>query len=184
MKGDFTMFSLLTLRNSKSSVGVITAYAVFFLSESACSPLQVTVVNPADIAKAEGIQHPFQTNFSCVFSGYPNFCGNSFQTPASQRLVIEFISGDCDLDYGIGIYSVTVDTEVGGKLYGHVLSVQAPVSYGNRPKTISQPVRLYADPNTRIQIFVSLTGNNPIGWTCSFGVSGQAVDVPWFFAGS
>lgn len=58
----------------------------------------VTVVNPADIAKAEGIQTPFQSSAGCVFSSeFSGLCFANIAAPASQRLVIEFVSAFCNV---------------------------------------------------------------------------------------
>src|SRR5947207_2636834 len=61
---------------------------------SPSSPLPVTVTNPADIAKAEGVQHPYQASVAC---GFPdNTCTGSINTPNNQRLILEYVSGFCE----------------------------------------------------------------------------------------
>lgn len=131
----------------------------------------VTVVNPADIAKAEGIQHPFQAgDIECIVSGFE--CGGSLTAPPTQRLVIEFVSASCGLNPGIVIIGAALQTFVAGGSAHHFFAAPPPSS-----KNLSQQVRLYADPGSDLVFSLELSGANP-GGNCIFSVSGQAIAVP------
>jgi hypothetical protein len=136
----------------------------------------VTVVNPADIAKAEGIQHPYQMGeIDCPFDPpFLNACLGHLNTPPTQRLVIEFVSAACGLDAGVTFTRASITTNVGAGIQGvtHHLAVPAPPS-----ANISQLVRIYADPATTMSFSVETTANNP-GAACIFSLSGQTIDVP------
>jgi len=131
----------------------------------------VTVVNPADIAKAEGIQQPYSNIISCSFDKLFGGCGAAITAPPSQRLVIEFVSGFCQFSNAsnsLRVVQLFVNTG-GGDEVGNILSIQAP-------GTISQLVRLYADPSSQVR-FDALAFSGDSGG-CFFTVSGQAVTVP------
>ena len=51
------------------------------------NPAPTTVVNPADFAKAEGIQQPYQNSVFCSESNSAT-CSASFKSPTNQRLVV------------------------------------------------------------------------------------------------
>src|SRR5262249_27663935 len=135
----------------------------------------VTVVNPADIAKAEGIQHPYQAGeIVCSFTDFsPNGCLGHMDTPPTQRLVIEFISFVCGLNPGVRIAGASITTKVGpGQGVTHHLAVPAAPS-----NAIGQQVRIYADPASTMSLNVETTADNPAA-ACIFSLSGQAIDVP------
>ena len=60
------------------------------------APVAVTIINPASIAKAEGVQHPFQLAVSCESTGSAT-CESPFKLPANRRLVIEYVSSRCNV---------------------------------------------------------------------------------------
>jgi hypothetical protein len=141
----------------------------------------VTVVNPGDFAKAEGIQQPYQTYATCSFGGggfEDQECDVTIQTPATQRLVIEFVTGQCSLVGNNGIYNAIIGTTAGGNFVAHYLAVQ-PRSFpapgnGTLQQTISQQLRIYADPLSTIEFNVFASGPNTPE-VCFFTLSGQAV---------
>lgn len=78
-----------------TSVGLLGATLLY-----GCTPMPtpVIVTNPADIAKAEGIQQPYQAQAHCNFAkAFPDACNATITSPPSQRLVIEFVSVSCGL---------------------------------------------------------------------------------------
>jgi hypothetical protein len=179
------MFTITTLRRDFTFlVGVVTALAAFFLPGAAWAvgSTPVTVVNPADIAKAEGIQQPYQARTFCTFTtSDPLNCLATISSPQSQRLVIEFVSGNCAIaaSNGNNILTATIGTIIGGNFVDHTLAPQPPVPtlQGTQFVNISQQVRLYADPLTIIQFHVN-TVNPSTQENCQFNLSGQAVTVP------
>lgn len=141
----------------------------------------VTVVNPADIAKALGIQHPYQKEVLCQWPNDNNHCDVSFTSPTNQRLVFEYISGQCNLNPGMQILDVNVITIAGGARAVHNLGIVNPAGgnfFGNVLVSFGQTVRLYADQGTQVEVTVleSNVGNNL--QVCTFALSGQAVNVP------
>jgi hypothetical protein len=144
----------------------------------------VTVTNPADIAKAEGIQHPFHAEIDCtVQDGFS--CNGTFalssSSNANQKITIEYVSGACNIDQG------------NGATRGHMILFDA---VGNNPETkvipisdhfgvnpggeqilaFGQPTRLYAVPNGSIQVFFEAIKSDPTIFTCAYFLSGQGVD--------
>jgi hypothetical protein len=171
------MLGISTVRSVLLLMTVVLGAFSFSLPTWALGSTPVTVVNPGDIAKAEGIQQPYQANVSCTFGqAFPfnNSCDTNFGTPSSQRLVIEFVSGQCPLEANNIVTEAAILTTVGGGgTIRHYLSVQQPSS---QPSTISQPVRIYADPSSTI--FFEVITLNPNKFGCQFSVSGQAITVP------
>src|SRR6516225_850471 len=89
----------------------------------------VTVDNPEDIAKAEGIQTPFQTEEACDFKG--TTCLVAFNIlPPSQRLVIEFLSGACGVIGNNVISLVRLTTTVSGVAANHAFVIGPPLNSG------------------------------------------------------
>jgi hypothetical protein len=134
----------------------------------------VTVVNPADIAKAEEIQQPYADAISCTFTNncpqFGNSCQGKASVPATQRLILEFVAGGCTQSRTINF--IQIRTQFSADIFsdlGYQLVLQPPVN------PISQPVRLYAFPSTEISFFVSA---DPGAGSCSLVFSGQAVAVP------
>ena len=147
----------------------------------------VTVVNPADIAKAEGIQHPFQGNIICSdtsTNGAATFCDGATTTPPGKRLVIEYVAAECGLDAGEALRRVFVHTETQALFEGggvgssgdHSLNVLDHFGVAQFV-AMGQPVRFYADPNTQIKVSAQETGAHN-DFFCTFDFVGQAIDVP------
>jgi hypothetical protein len=160
------MFKTSTFRVAAILAGICLCGPAWALGST-----PVTVVNPADIAKAEGIQQPYSNIISCSFDKLFGGCGAAITAPPSQRLVIEFVSGFCQFSNAsnsLRVVQLFIKTG-GGDEVGNVLSIQAP-------GTISQLVRLYADPSSEVR-FDALAFSGVSGG-CFFTVSGQAVAVP------
>ena len=141
----------------------------------------VTVVNPADIAKAEGIQHPYQNDVICDFSSGAQACSASFTSPTNQRLVLEYISGNCGLASGLQLTQIGITTQLGEQFHTeqHLLAVPAGVtSFGAQEFTFGQTVRLYADQNSTIEASAVANNLNSNVSFCRIVFSGQAIDVP------
>jgi hypothetical protein len=148
----------------------------------------VTVTNPADIAKAEGIQHSFQANLQCANStsnGFATFCSGTATLPANQRVVIEWVSLECFIDSAELLRRAIVHTatttlfEDGG--FGssgdHTLNIIDHSGAGG-DVSIGQPVRFYGDAGTQISVEAQETGSHAGSFFCTFGFTGQAIDTP------
>lgn len=136
----------------------------------------VTVVNATDLAKATGVQRPFQKSLNCL--GPAANCSASFVVPANQRLVIEYVSARCVLDTGTKLWDLTIETNADGTgPVSHRLTFGDPSAIG---VSVGQPVRLYAAPGSTVQavgIEWVMEGPTP-KFSCQFSLSGQAIDVP------
>jgi hypothetical protein len=167
-----------------TSIAVVLTAICLSGSAWALGSTPVTVVNPADIAKAEGIQTPFQAHGVCTFS--PGVCSGVIDVPPSQRLVIEFVSAFCIVGGNNVISNGTLATSTGGSFVDHYLIASAPISNLGGTQgivTVSQLVRIYTDAGSGgsagggIGFSFESSGNNQ-GNTCDFAVSGQLVAVP------
>ena len=134
------------------------------------APEPVIVSNPADIAKAEGIQQPYQAKADCVFGKpYPDACDATISTPPSQRLVIEFVSASCGLASRVTV--IQLGPFVNGVQVFHKL-------VPNLGYVAGQQVRLYADQSSNILFNVLSSKPEGPGANCFFSISGQAISVP------
>jgi len=98
--------------------------------------------------------------------------------PAGKRLVIEFISGSLSIASGQRFLSAYLRTAVdsGANLRNHYFTpVLAGTSGGVDYFTISQSVRIYANPGTIVYLGSSSTNNNG---TFNGTISGYYVDLP------
>lgn len=148
----------------------------------------VSVVNPVDIAKAQGIQQPFQSQINCnAAGGFGIRCSGAVALPPGQRWVIEYVSASCLLDNTRQTMSqVYVSTSIGGYAPLHYLAIHDRVGAQGDSGTvinvvqIGQPVRLYADAGTSVQFGMGTSGVAQFAGypNCSVSLSGQAVNVP------
>jgi hypothetical protein len=109
------------------------------------------------------IAHPFQTHLCdtapCVASHQ-----DTFSVPSGHRLVIEFVSGRCDVSEATVFLSTTVNGTT-------VLHNFVPLHTSNANGTegsFSQPTRLYADPGTNVVV----TGDVPFPTCTNVTLSG------------
>jgi hypothetical protein len=161
-----------------STFRVAATLATICLSGSAWAlgSTPVTVVNPADIAKAEGIQHPYQKEVHCSFQN--NGCFASLTSPTTQRLVFEYISGSCPMDAAGGQLLLGIFSTVAG--VSATNWIPAPPSIVSDTRAIvnfGQVVRIYADQNTEIDFTAGASGTTSNA-ACTVVFSGQAIDVP------
>jgi hypothetical protein len=116
--------------------------------------------------KDDGLRQPFQAELcdtaSCVTGGQ-----NTLSVPSGHRLVIEFVSGRCDISES----TVFLSTKMHGTTVAHNF---VPVrTVNNTEGSFSQPTRIYADPGTN----VSLSGNVPFPTCVSVTLSGYLSGV-------
>ena len=148
----------------------------------------VTVVNPADIAKAQGIQQPFVSTINCsAAGGFGVRCRGSTSVPAGQRWVIEYVSASCLIDNSSqAVSSVYISASTGGSGTIHYLAIPDHIgAVGDSGFSINvvqfgQAVRIYADAGSSVQFAMGTTGATGFsGYPfCSAVISGQAVSVP------
>ena len=159
-------------------LALLAAVALASSNASALGSTPVTVVNPADIAKAENIQHPFAQLSSCLNSGLI-FCPLTFNVPASQRWAIESVSYQCSLT-GTNLVLMEIDTHRADNTilasYFPTLDHGFAVGGGILNAQGAQNLRFYADPGTSVSVIFQMSSNGDTG--CQATITGQAIDVP------
>jgi hypothetical protein len=143
----------------------------------------VTITNAAAIAKAEGIQHPFQAGLDCTAQAGVLSCDSAaLQLPATRRLAIEYVSAVCTLVSTAQLSSVGVKTGLGSETpVTHALNhVDHPAPLGGvGPQHVAiaaHTVKIYADAGSSVGF--SATNVSGGEWKCAFSLSGQLIDVP------
>src|SRR5215470_3595655 len=124
---------------------------------------------------------PFQKAL-CLVAGVsplPFGCSGvpfAFQVPDGvqgnpQRLVIEYVSGNCtalpSLEGGLSVSLLTV---AGGQQVGHAFAV---VSNGSNTLTFGQRTKIYADPDSQVLLEGNLQGGLSFG--CMAAISGYLI---------
>lgn len=153
------------------------------LNPSAQNP--VTLTNPADIAKA-AVAHPFHFIVFCTEFFGANGCrhqdGAVPNQPTAGTLVIEFVSGVCDLAPGVAVSKVQVFTEVRGLIEPHFFALTDHTGGGSGSVSFAQSVRLYHDSPDRpvgltvlsVPLDATATAAQPVN--CFVTLSGQVVN--------
>ena len=138
----------------------------------------VTVVNSNDLAKAQGIQHPIQFVIFCPFASGSTACGGNFSVPASQRLIIEFVSVNCiSMPAANRMAALILQVSNGANFTEYTLNLvdHSPIA---GILTASQPMKVYADPGTTLGGVALTESGNTAATQCFFNVAGQAIDIP------
>jgi hypothetical protein len=180
---------MLTTRKLSLAATALTLSSVIVFStkeaqaDKSSTPVQVT--NPADIAKAEGIQLPFMQQIDCVAGNKAgsNHCNGSFQFASTERVVIEYASSHCVQTDGAQITEMLVGTTVNGATASSEINVLNPSGVsadGQSIVSVGEPVRLYSDAGSTVTVEAQTTrtpgANLPL--SCTFVLSGQSVSVP------
>jgi hypothetical protein len=133
------------------------------------NPVPSTVVNPADIAKALGIQQ--SVTFSLTFSAESGMVPTStlYTVPSNQRLIIEYASGSCKLTNGANLDDLVIEVHPGLNFFP--VNLPPLSTSGNFAHT----VKIYADPASIIGLNTNGSGGT---FNCVAAFSGQLVDVP------
>lgn len=173
-----------TISTRHLAFGILLSTSLALASSNALAlgSTPVTVVNPADIAKSEGIQHPFHQSILCD-DGQDFECLGSM-TLSNQRAVIELVSGNCNINNGVSLVELALLTVVGGSGGNQDIPIVDRVgidtSSGKHFISFGGPVRIYADANTQIQAAAFGVGSDltHLGFVCAVQISGQLIDVP------
>jgi hypothetical protein len=131
-------------------------------------PSTVNVGNPADLAAANasalGVKTPVVIHF---VSG----AGNVYNVPPTQRLVIEYVGGQCSTSSSTQAPSFSLSLHTGGALTDLFLQIPTPFPVSNFfIWQFGQLVKTYADPGTQVGLILHFTGG------CDLNVSGQLVN--------
>jgi hypothetical protein len=176
---------MINLRKCVKAVGVFALFTLLAMNLPAQSAVAIT--NPADIAKALGVQRPFAVNAGCLNDYANSACSVVINVPPGVRWVIKNLSVRCDTPTNTNVYAVEVSTVAGGTFSAVFPAIPAarfgpPISPNTPPKwvmTLSQVTEIYADPGTSVEFTVNLDTVVPINHLiASFEIQGQAVSVP------
>lgn len=130
---------------------------------------------PQPILTSEVVKDPIQKLLCIALGTAPLSCGafpSSFSVPSDQRLVIEFVSGTCEVTSPTTRVNVALETTVGADTRTHVLHLLAdPLQTLNFDFTYQ--TRVYADPGSNVSIFSSVGGAEDFGSTCFLAFSGR-----------
>ena len=116
---------------------------------------------------------PFQAVVTC--NGAPN-CATSLSLPVNRITVLEYVSYECvGIGFGGKITAVQLATTVEGTQTFHFLDIPVAATLGDAPNgfaSAGQVVRIYADPNSKINVEAFVTGSAP-AFSCGFTFSGE-----------
>ena len=138
----------------------------------------VSITNSSDIAKAQGIQHPFQIRLEGnAINSYISVAG--YQVPANQRLVVESVEAECTFSSTQVPVAFKLSTTVNSSFVEHILNID-PNQFRRPLYQQSQQVRFYADAGSSVGIAIFADSTSSlIGYpNCNFYLSGQLVDAP------
>jgi hypothetical protein len=171
------------LRKIFSSLAVVAALIPCLAQ--AIGSVPVTIVNPADIAKAQGIHHPFQVGIACPAINHVACHGDLTLGP--QRVVFEYVSVSCTVENGRQyVGSVRISTQAGGSNQDHFLTVTDRVGTFSPNGSVftevdfGEPVTIYADGGSFLQVYVTANQLTQFdGYpNCSLTFSGEAISGP------
>jgi hypothetical protein len=165
------------VRAFAAGISVAAVIAIPVQAQAAGST-PVTVVNATELAKAMGVQHPFQTSMTCEPDPGEGICAWSYAVPSSQRLVIEYVSMQCWLPSTAHLGLLRLYTSINGTdIVRHYLNSGAAGAPFNGSVEFGHLVKLYAAPGSRIQFDGDIRAGDS-ATSCTVTLSGQAIDVP------
>lgn len=163
-------------------VMAIGTFALFSVTFSASLMAQYSqpvrdVENPA--------RSPFWTKGHTSFDGVSNDLSMHFSFPSGKRLVIEYLSVWCRLDhddslpYAAVLVSVPAALGTGGYMeFRFGIQKQGPDPYGSTQWIASQPMRLYSDSGTGVNLIKIAHTKTASTMYCDFSLSGYTINTP------
>jgi hypothetical protein len=139
-------------------------------------------LNPGEIAKALGVQTPFQKQVLINFPPAGRIESALLDVPSKQRYVIESVTAKCTSHNGQLLEYIGVVTTVGSDNVEHFIASSAQQVFDTSDNllytTINQPTRIYADPATQIIIEAAFNGISGLAThtSCTVTISGQAIN--------
>jgi hypothetical protein len=131
--------------------------------QQGAAPMTLVGPLPLPVVDARLVRTPVQYNFSPEYQDYV--------VPSDKRLVIEFVSGTCEVEAPGRTTAGYIRTTVGSLTIAHAF---VPVFTASTADTnilvFSQSTRLYADPGTELSATISIYGGS--GSCSSFAFSG------------
>ncbi len=137
----------------------------------------VTISNPADIAKAMGVQHPI--TFMLTFTNIGT--NTNYTVPSNQHLIIEYAAGSCKLS-DASLDNLVIRAKSNSNDLFFPVNLPFLASTASNPQALgnfAHLVRIYADPASVISLATNGTGggSNP-SYVCFATLSGQLIDNP------
>lgn len=173
MQGKTSM--MRRVRALATGITMAVAIAIPFHAQAVGST-PVTVVNAAELAKAMGVQHPFQVQMTCAATNSDASCTNRYPVPPDQRLVIEYVSLQCSNDWNARLIFARLWTSTDGTHFiGHYLNLGSSADPAGSMAQVGHVVKLYAAPGSQIMFDAIADASSP---HCVVVLSGQAIDVP------
>jgi len=174
ISGAVTLAAILSASIAPKAAHALVA-ALVQVTNTAANPVPTLDINtPAE--------EPFQTQLCFGFGAFANQClaPQIFTVPSTttdganvKRLVIEDFSGGCETSQTSGntfVESISLQTSVNENTVNSVSSITAfapvappPLPAISRDQIFSQPVRLYADTGSFIELQFSAVGTDVIG---------------------
>ena len=150
-----------------------------FLAAVSQAQTPVSITNPADVAKAQGIQTPFAFGLTCS-NTYPNsICEATAHVPANVRWVIKNFSLACYHPSSTQVTLLYIQTSAGGAVTEILPNLTADrfMSASSNPRSVmqmSQSIESYADPGSLIVLNADLSTVVPASqFVCSLNLQGQ-----------
>ena len=107
----------------------------------------------------------------------PNNSSQPYTVPAGQRLIVEFMSAQCDGPTGAGGGGVTVSVGEAGSPWLYTLSVPLAVSNGfSDLLAVAAPLRAYINAGHNVQLAID-RGTSNGAMTCFLALAGFTVDM-------
>ena len=141
-------------------------------ARTAGGPVPVTVANPSlAVTDADAARQAVTGNLILSGPVFSSPSGILYTVPASKRLVIETVAAISNRN-DANAYTIEVDTITGGVLEQTFVTLLPNSALYS---TLAQPLRLYADPGSTIQVIVQNNGHNAPFTGLSF--AGHLVDL-------
>jgi hypothetical protein len=155
----------------------LTLFPQSIFAGKVVQPQPVTIEN-ASVSTENSPQQPFQWSGDKYFDYSAQVEGGGFMVPDGKRLVIEYVLGHIDLEKG-EVTKFQILTTINGVQSVHFFAI-SPAGVSNpilctKGFTSGQSVRLYADPETPVEL-QAIKSDLGEGWV-TLDISGYLVDV-------
>ena len=171
--------SNITVTTSGNTLIVSAPTALSGVAHDATLNGNGTALSPLSVVSAESQQEPFYATENGSFGFDTLHMTLTNIVPAGKRLVIEHLSGLCQVPIGDRLSAVelqVVPTGVGFAQRHHLIpSFISSTAFGDR-FVWSQSVRFIADSPAHVSLFVQKTTNS--GGSCQAFLAGYLVDKP------
>jgi hypothetical protein len=147
--------------------------------DSTNNTVKIDGTSPVSVRDGDNpARRAFQTNTVFIIGDNEQAQSETFLVPGNKRMVIEYVSADILVSAG-QLPKVFVSTTVNGVSTIHYANSNRLGAYGNGDDEflVGQPLTLYADPGTEVQVTFWRNVFTGFG-QCAVSLSGHYVDVP------